>query len=165
MRLASLSCLLLLLTGITVAQSTDTSFSAGPQYLITSDSPLLLRPIATPSLSFEAPLASTPMVSTVPDVAVPAFTVPPELQNQADLFPIYYGVERISVIELSGVEPPRNLPESFVDVGVLTTVHVPEPQERGYGVTLGDAAAFWKTHKTSASHVYTNADVARLHGG
>jgi hypothetical protein len=48
MRLATLSCLLLLLTAVSAAQ--ETNFSVGPQYLMTSGSPLLAQPIATPSL-------------------------------------------------------------------------------------------------------------------
>jgi hypothetical protein len=35
-------------------------------------------------------------------------------------------------------------------------------RQRGYGVPLGDAAAFWKTHKPGAPRVYTNIDIQRL---
>src|ERR1700757_277758 len=49
----------LALVGFSFAQ--DTNFSAGPQYLITTSSPMLLRPIATPSLSLgeTQPLAAS----------------------------------------------------------------------------------------------------------
>ena len=50
MRLSHFVCLLCRLGGVSTAQ--DTKFPVGPQYLITTDSPLFLRPIATPSLSF-----------------------------------------------------------------------------------------------------------------
>jgi len=33
---------------------------------------------------------------------------------------------------------------------------------RGYGVTLPEASAYWKTHKAAASHHYTNTDIERL---
>ena len=56
MRLAC--CLLFALMGIGAAQ--DTNFPAGPQYLITFDSPMFARPLATPSLSLNAPLADIP---------------------------------------------------------------------------------------------------------
>lgn len=32
-------------------------------------------------------------------------------------------------------------------------------------MTVAEAAAFWKAHKTRDSHVHTNADIACLHGG
>jgi hypothetical protein len=37
-------------------------------------------------------------------------------------------------------------------------------REWGYGVTLGEIASFWKSHKPHTPRVYTNADVDRLHG-
>jgi hypothetical protein len=35
-------------------------------------------------------------------------------------------------------------------------------RERGYGITLGEVAAFWKAHKSQATHVYTESDLQRL---
>jgi hypothetical protein len=49
------------LAGISFAQ--ETNFSVGPQYLITNGSPLLLQPIATPSLTF-GPGLSDPYISS-----------------------------------------------------------------------------------------------------
>jgi len=49
-----LSLLVLPLAGLSLAQ--DANFPAGPQYLVTSGSPMLLRSIATPSLSLNAPM-------------------------------------------------------------------------------------------------------------
>jgi hypothetical protein len=57
MRIGHLLCLLVL-AAVSCAQ--DTNFAVGPQYLVTSDATLFLRPIATPSLSLSEPLPSTP---------------------------------------------------------------------------------------------------------
>jgi hypothetical protein len=43
------------LTGFSFAQ--DTTFAQGPQYLIVNSSPLFLRPIATPTLSFSSAIS------------------------------------------------------------------------------------------------------------
>jgi hypothetical protein len=176
MRLSSLFCLLLALAGISAAQ--DTNFSAGPQYLITSDSPLFLRPIATPSLSFEAPVSiAGATIEAAP--AAPVVSTPPPIPG-ASLARIFWGEPKTSEvgsseIEISSEEPPRALPASIVsgsiesgsivDVGVTAIADVQSLREQGYGVTLGETASFWKTHPGHASRVYTNRDVERLHGG
>ncbi|HTS08896.1 MAG TPA: hypothetical protein VMP68_25220 [Candidatus Eisenbacteria bacterium] len=54
--------LFIVLAGISFAQ--DTNFSAGPQYLINTGSPLLLQSIATPSLSFGSGLSDPYLSST-----------------------------------------------------------------------------------------------------
>ena len=56
------SFLVVVLAGFSFAQ--DTNFSAGPQYLITNGSPLLLQPISTPSLSFGSGLSDPYLSST-----------------------------------------------------------------------------------------------------
>ncbi len=163
MRLASLSCLLFALVGIAAAQ--DTNFPVGPQYLMTSGSALFARSIATPSLSLEAPLPEAPSLTEIaPVIGNQPFIANPELQHQADLFPIYYGYSMPSMIELTSAEPPREIPASIVDVGVTGLTDVQSLRFRGYGVTLAETASFWKAHKRSATRVYTNADVGRLHG-
>ncbi len=163
MRLGSLLCLLCALAGIAAAQ--DTNFSVGPQYLMTNGSPLFARPITTPSLSLSAPLPGIPSLPEIgPPVSDQPFTANPELPGQADLFPIYYGTPLPSVIEISA-EPPRALPASMVDVGVEATTDAQSLRELGYGVTLSETASFWKTHMSHATRVYTNRDIARLHGG
>src|SRR5579872_4800077 len=99
MRLASLFCLPVVLVGISFAQSTN--FSVGPQYLITSPEPQFLRPIETPSLALNAPLKPLPELSPVgPTVTNQSYVSNPELQHQADLFPIYYGYAPIVDVEL-----------------------------------------------------------------
>jgi hypothetical protein len=150
------------LAGISFAQ--DTNFSAGPQYLITTGSPEFLRPIATPSLSLDAPLPSLPAPPQIgPSVTGQPYVSNPELQHQPNLFPIYYGYPEVRVVELTSNVPLRELPVSFNEGGF---VNVPSEQwllQHGYGVTLADAAADSRAHQRPASHVYTNKDVERLH--
>jgi hypothetical protein len=176
MRLASLFCTLIALAGISTAQ--DTNFPVGPQYLITSDSPMFLRPIATPTMSLSTPSAS----NGATPVGAPEIPPPPaELPTQPDLTRIFWGApetqdkgrderdkeanenERTSDIEITSAGPSRALPPSILDVGVTGMTDAQSLRERGYGVPLGDAASLWKTHKPHASRVYTNADVERLH--
>jgi len=167
MRLSALFCSLLALAGISAAQ--DTNFSVGPQYLITSSSPMFLRSIATPTLSLSAPLASAPAPATepAPQPPSPFATVP----SQPDLTRIFWGApevketsgENVSEIEITSAQPTSALPASILDTGVTGMTTVQSLRQRGYGVPLGDTASFWKAHKPHATRVYTNADVQRLH--
>jgi len=170
MRPAYLFCLLIALAGISAAQDVnqdanhDTSFSTGPQYLMTSSfSPTFNRPIATPSVSLGA---SLPEIQSLPAIAPvienEPFVANSDVPRQADLFPIYYGAPMTSVVEITSAEPPRSLPASIVDSGVTGITDAQSLRERGFGVPLGDTAAFWKAHKPRAPRVYTNADVQRL---
>jgi hypothetical protein len=167
MSLASLFCLLCALAGTSAAQ--DTNFSAGPQYLITGGSPMFLHPIATPSLSLEPSVAEVQSLPQIgPVVEDQSFVVSPEPRRGADLFPIFYGSPTTetatSVVEITSAEAPLSLPASITEVGVTGVVDAQSLRERGYGVPLGDTASFWKAHKPSAAHhVYTNAEVQRLH--
>jgi hypothetical protein len=162
MRLASLFCLLVVLVGISAAQ--DTNFSVGPQYLMNFGSPMFATPIATPSLSLEAPLPGIPKLPEIgPAVENQSYVANPELRREADLFPVYYGYQPVSIIEITSAEPPRELPASITDVGVIGMTDAQSLRERGYGVPVGDTASFWKTHKPHAPRIYTNADVQRLH--
>lgn len=161
MRLASLFFLPLAFVAIATAQ--DTNFPVGPQYLPINGPSLFLQPIATPSLSLEAPLPSVLTPITPTNVTVQFAFVGPK--DQADLRSVYWGVPQPVVIEITSVEPPRALPASITDVGVMGMTDVGALLERGFGVTLGETASFWKTHKAQAPHVYTNRDIERLHGG
>lgn len=169
MRLADLACMLLIVAALCCAQ--DTNFPVGPQYLITSGSPLLLRPIATPSLSFQAPpaIAAAPAEASAGEQTV---YTPPRVPSTTDFSRIYWGAGNlsenaggeVSEIEMTA-EQPSTLPASIVNVGVVEVMDETSLRQRGYGVTLAEAAGYGKTHKTHASHVYTNADLVRLHGG
>ncbi len=182
MRLASLFCTVLVLTvlvltGVSAAQ--DTNFSVGPQYLVTGSSAMFLRPIATPSLSLSAPLSPVPTTEALPEPSSPFAGAPP----QPDLTRIFWGepasaekssepvtenvtenaTENENVIELTSAQPSQPLPASFVDPGVTSMTNAQSLRMWGFGVPLGETAAFWKTHKPHAPRVYTNADVQRLH--
>ena len=157
MRFLGLIVCLLALAEISTAQ--DTNFSSGPQYLPISGSSMFLRPIATPSLSLDAPLPSVPVGSTEATTTTPSDTS----QGQADLRSIYWGTPQTIVVEIS-YEPVRTLPASITDVGVTGITDVPSLIGRGFGVTLGETASFWKSHKAHAPRLYTNRDIDRLHG-
>lgn len=170
MRPAIVSALLMILIGICSAQ--DTNFAQGPQYLITSGSPLFLRPIATPTLSFTAPPSNAGEATTEVAAEEQAAYTPPRIPNTTDVSRIYWGGpvagenagEQVNEIELSS-EQRLNLPASIVSSGVTEMIDVRALRDRGYAMSVAEAAAFWKTHRTQIAHVYTNVDVARLHGG
>ena len=159
MRLATLFCLLIALAGVSAAQ--ETNFPVGPQYLMISGSPLLAQPIATPSLSLNTALPAIPSLPQIgPAVENQTYVASPELQP--NLFSIYYGYPMTSVVEITSAAPPRELPASIIDVGFIGVTDPQSLRVRGYGVTLGENATFWKTHKPHARRVYTNADIQRL---
>lgn len=170
MRFCSLLCVVFAVVGISAAQ--DSNFSAGPQYLMNFGSPMFLRPIATPTLSLsETTPASLPATEAV--TATETSSASAGSQGQINLTRIFWGgpetseavTETASVIEISGAQPPSNLPASIVNVGVQETVDAQALRERGYGVTVSEASSFWKIHKPHAVRVFTNRDVDRLHGG
>jgi hypothetical protein len=158
--------LLLLLTGLSAAQAAqDTNFSTGPQYLLTG-SPLFARPIATPGLSLGAPLPEPPTAIT--------YSAPTEQETFANLSAverppnlsrIFYGVPSTSEIEISfpaSLKMPA-VPPNFLDTGVSEITDMDSLRVRGYGVTLGEYARYWKGHRTSAQRHFTNEDIERLH--
>jgi len=163
MRLAC--CLLFVFALIGIGAAQDTNFPTGPQYLITFDSPMFARPIATPSLSLDAPLPDIqPLPEIVPVIGNQPYIPNPMLEHQPDLLPIFYGYAMPSVVELVSPESTPELPQSITDAGVTRMIDVTSLREWGYGVTVGETASFWKSHKSHAPRVYTNADVDRLHG-
>ncbi|HLV86292.1 MAG TPA: hypothetical protein VKV39_04890 [Candidatus Sulfotelmatobacter sp.] len=68
-------------------------------------------------------------------------------------------------VEITSGQLPANLPASIMDPGVTGTANEQLLRERGYGAPLGDVAAYWKSHKGHALHIFTNSDLERLHGG
>ena len=141
----------------------DTSFSQGPQYLATGDA-TFLHPISTPIVSLETPLPPIPSLPEVgPAVTDQSYVSNPDLQHVANLYPIFYGYPMIPVIEISGAEPSQPLPASITGVGYAVIADPQGLREMGYGVTIGEAASYWKAHKPRVNHVYTNADIERLH--
>jgi len=166
MRLYFVIGIVTVVAGLATAQ--ETNFPAGPQYLITG-SPLLLQPISTPSLNLGAPPASTIAEGSSESQVVPAPAAP---QAEANLPRIYWGEpttgesanENVSEIEFTPSQPIPGLPKSL-DVGVAEITDPQSLASRGFGMTLAEAAAFWKARRTHTPHVYTNDDLARLHGG
>ena len=168
----------LLLFGMTLAGTAaaqDSNFSVGPQYLMNYGSPMFMRPIATPTLSLSEPAAETmaaPQASSFPASSVGNSVEPsPAIPQPSDLASVYWGsresspaIETGAVIVVSGSTPPANLPASIVNVGVQETVDAQELRERGYGVSISQASAFWKAHKPRAVRVFTNRDVEKFHG-
>jgi len=83
-----------------------------------------------------------------------------------NFFSFYYGAPY--VIEISFNEESssrRELPASILDPGVWQITTPQALRERGFGVTLPEAAAYGKSHPRHSTHVYTNADIDRVHGG
>ena len=169
-------CALLLFSAVGMVLAQDTTFPSGPQYLMTG-SPLFARPISTPSTSFEGPPLEVGASNATGVLIAGAETqtvLPPravDLPN-IDLSSIYYGDGNApaSVIEISFTESSSELtvteiPPSIVDTGVGQMTTAQALRVRGYGVTLGAAAAYEKTHASHANRIYTNADIDRLHGG
>ena len=171
MRILALPCFLLFLIGSAVAQ--DTNFAAGPQYLLTGSS-LLAHSIATPTLSLDTPLPPVePASFNIAEAATEVpFSTNPQLEHQADLIPIYYGADNhygvsTALVEISfpegAAESLTALPSSIVENGVTELVDAQALRIRGHGVTVAEAAAYWKTHKLPARRNFTNEDVNRLH--
>ena len=171
MRVAS-RLLLLWLLAAGVAAGQDTNFATGPQYLMNYGSPIFLHPISTPSIAWQSPLlevgasdarsglSAGPENRTTDSLPQPA---PP-----ADLSPIYYGEPAVSEVEISfsgneGEAELEALPASILDVGTWQMTTIEALHERGYGVSLAEAAAYWKTHPQHATHAYGNGDIERLH--
>jgi hypothetical protein len=172
MRLGGPIFVLLVLAAISTAQ--DTNFPVGPQYLIISGSPLFLRPIATPTLSLSATLASPSGFATELEAAPETPPQSSALPSQRDLSSIFWGenaaqnvsesaIGKVSEIEITSAQPPRLLPASMVEVGVTGMTDAQSVGDPGYGMTLGESAAYWKAQKPHAPRVYTNVDVQRLH--
>lgn len=161
-----LLALLLGLAGLSAAQ--DANFQVGPQYLIPSGSPLFLQPIATPSLSLGSALPQPAPGLGVPESTARANEETIEVvsavldaQQQTFLPSIYYGFPRVNVVEIALGETV-SLPASILGSGVVEFTTPQALRERGYGVTLPEAAARSRAHKGAARRVYTNDDLERL---
>ena len=173
----SCCCMLLVLSALGIAFGQDTNFPSGPQYLMTSDlmkndSPFFARPISTPSMSLAGPpleVGASNATGVLITGAGNQDVLPPrpDAVPRIDLFPIFYGRSPASVIEISfPPEPSSNqLPASILDTGVWQITTAKALRERGYGVTLPEAAGYGKMRTRRATRVYTNADIDRLHSG
>jgi hypothetical protein len=170
----SILCTLLVIFTVGLAFGQDSNFGSGPQYLMNYGSPSFARPISTPSLSLAGPPlelgasdATQGLIAGAENRVVPPSQ--PDAPGVANLFPVYYGAPPVSVIEISfpanGSEASSTeLPESILDTGVLQITTPQALRDRGYGVTVAQAAAYTRASARHATRVYTNADVDRLHG-
>jgi hypothetical protein len=168
---------MLLVVSAGIASGQDTNFSSGPQYLLNSDqtkngSVFFARPISTPSMSLAGPPliigASNATASLVAGAGNQNVLRPtPDALPNLDLLPVYYGAPPSGVILISfASEPSANqLPASVLDTGVWQMTTATALRERGYGVTLVEAAAHGKAQTRHANRIYTNADIDRLHSG
>ena len=146
-----------------LSSNRDTNFSQGPQYLATGDA-TFSHSISTPIRSLDAALPPVPSLPQIgPPVTDQTYVSNPDLRHEANLYPIFYGYPMISVVELTGAEPSQPLPASITGVGYTVIADPQTLRELGYGVTVGEAASYWKAHKPRVNHVYTNADIERLH--
>jgi|SRR5580658_981517 hypothetical protein len=172
-------CTLLVLSALGVAFGQDTNFASGPQYLINPDptnhaSPLFARAISTPSLSLAGPpleVGASDATGVLTPGAGDQNVVPPspDALPKVDFSPIYYGSLPVSVVEISfpaNSETSQNeLPASILDTGVWQITTVQALRERGFGVTLPEAAANSRAHARHGTRVFTNADIDRLRSG
>jgi hypothetical protein len=170
-------CTLLVLSIQGIAFSQDTNFATGPQYLMNYGSPLLAHPISTPSMSLSGPaieVGASNATGVLSAGAADQNVAPPspDALPKIDLFPIFYGglpVRENSEMSFSYSAEPSSLsveiPPSISDSGVSQITTAQALRERGYGVTLGEAAAAGRTRSRHAKHIYTNDDIARFHGG
>jgi hypothetical protein len=168
----SLGCGLLVLSALAAAFCQDTNFSAGPQYLMNYGSPAFARSISTPSIALTSPpleVGASNATGVLIAGADNQTVLPPnpDARPTIDLFPIFYGTPAPSVIEISF--PPEasanQLPADFLDTGVWQVTSAQALRERGYGVTIADAAVYSKAHVRHATRVYSNADIDRLRIG
>jgi hypothetical protein len=169
-----LYCVLIVLSAIGMAFAQDTNFATGPQYLMNYGSPLFARPISTPSMSLAGPppeVGASDATTVLTAGAGNQYVSPPSAVAlpKIDFFPIFYGGPPVSEngeISFSyPIEAPSSLeiPPSILDNGGLQITTAQALRERGYGVTLAEAAAYDKAQTRHATHIYTNADTNRLH--
>ncbi|MGA9389911.1 MAG: hypothetical protein WBV69_05650 [Candidatus Sulfotelmatobacter sp.] len=165
------SLIVLLLFAAAFAQ--DTNFATGPQYLMTHGSPMFARPISTPTMTLSGPPlhVGADNATGILSVGADNQTVLPPLAvalPQIDLFTIYYGVKPASVIEINSPQASQsalnNVPASISDTGVGQVTTAEALRERGYGIPLAEAASYARV-RGHATHIYTNADIERLHTG
>jgi hypothetical protein len=173
----SLGCVVLVLFALGIAFGQDTNFPSGPQYLMNPDSvkngsAIFARPISTPSISLTGPplqVGASNATGVLIAGAENQTELPPnpEAPPTVNLLPVFYGSAAASVIEISfASEPSGNVPSAgILDTGVWQMTTAQALRERGYGITLPEAAAYDKAHVRHATRLYTNADIDRLHSG
>lgn len=170
--------LVLTFSGFAAAQTPETNFSTGPQYLITNGSPLFAQPISTPSLSFSSQINQTtePAEETASDVQTQHIAAAEEKNLlPLDYYPIYYGIPKetesiedgstmsFHFTETRSASPA--MPLEIFNTGVGLAVTAEELNSAGVGAGVAQVAAAWKSKKTAPVRTYTNQDIDRLKQG
>jgi hypothetical protein len=146
----------------------DTTFSTGPEYLITFGSPMFARSIATPSLSWDdaTPATTTTSATTEPTSSELFESVSSSLdaQRQTALLSIYYGTPATTGSEIPASSEESNRPVAAVpvEVGISSITDAQALRAQGYGVTPGEAATARGASAHRSHRVYTNQDVEHL---
>jgi hypothetical protein len=97
-----------------LAHSQDTDFAAGPQYLVPNVSPLFLRSIATPSLSFGPGLSES--YATVAELSPSQVPQPlSETPENVYLGDVYWGTHPPSEVVARRVDTPSLTPEQTAE--------------------------------------------------
>jgi hypothetical protein len=113
-------------------------------------SEILEHRVDTPSLTADQSAYFVYATATYTETPQPQ---PPSVPVATELSPM--------VIEMTSGELPPNLPDSIFNPGVTVVGDAPSLLARGYGMSLGDVARYWKSHKRSVPRVLTNQDVHR----
>lgn len=138
----------------TVSVETGTSPAASLADVFWGDHPPAeadARRIATPSMSLSQP--ATPLTEATSESG------PEQASTPAEVTPL--AAQQTNVIEITSGQMPPNLPESMFNPGVTARGDRQSLLNGGYGMTLGQLAAYWKSNKRPASHVITNEDLER----
>ena len=167
MRSITLLSLVWLLAAFAAAQ--DTNFSDGPQYLVPpGTNPLLVQPIATPSMAVDGTSpdlqvgASNATEGNIAGADLATLSMEPE-PDVVDLFSVYYGYAPIFFVAGAEEEvaPSGPLPRAGFRRG-SRWMTIGDLRLLGYGMTLGEAAKYWKEHPLHAKRTYSNDDIERL---
>ncbi|HEV2402329.1 MAG TPA: hypothetical protein VGS27_35700 [Candidatus Sulfotelmatobacter sp.] len=113
-------------------------------------SEILAHRVDTPSLTADQTAYFVYATATYTETPQPQ---PPTVPVATELNPM--------VIEITSPALPVNLPASIFDPGVTAFANAPSLLARGYGLSLGEVARYWKSHKHQAPRVLTNQDVPR----
>ncbi len=106
-----LSLCLLVFSLVATCFAQDTNFHVGPQYLITTDSPMSLRPIATPSLSLNQALPAMSNATIAQAELSQESATSPVLTSQGFFSDVYWGNQSLHEIEARRIVTPSATPE------------------------------------------------------
>ncbi len=155
--------LVCLTVGLAGAQ--DTSFAQGPQYMAPAGSGSFSQSIATPSMAVDGTYPSLQMgasnatLGNAAGADLSTIGMQPE-GDVVDLFTVYYGYPPLDLVAGQSEYPGEPIVASRG--GMRRVLTVDELRRMGYGVTLGEAARYWKTNASHAKRVYTNDDIQRI---